>query len=348
MTLDTLQSEGFDVRLLGAGEKRRPPADEPDLASFDRALIAFSGGKDSLALVLDLIERGFPREKIELHHHRVDGAEGSSLMDWPCTEAYCEAVAQALGLPITYSWRVGGFELEMCRQDAPTAPMMVPAEGGGHISIGGNGPLGTRLKFPQMSADLSLRWCSSALKISVCDAYIRNHPKFLGTRTLVLTGERAEESPARAKYATFEPHRSDTRTSTKVPRHVDVWRSVHGWSEARVWDIIARWKLQPHPAYVLGWSRLSCRLCLFGSKNQWASARKVAPEQFNRVANYEREFGITIHRKKSVVEQADAGTPYPLDPKWVEAANKKTWELPIFVDSWALPAGAYGEAAGPT
>lgn len=87
---------------------------------------------------------------------------------------------------------------------------------------------------------------------------------------------------------------------------------------------------------------------MFGSKHQWASVRAIAPEQFNRVAAYEREFRVTIHRSKSVVEQADAGTPYRFDPKWIAAANKKTWDLPIIVDPWVLPAGAYGEAVGPT
>jgi 3'-phosphoadenosine 5'-phosphosulfate sulfotransferase (PAPS reductase)/FAD synthetase len=341
VTLYDLSCDGFDLSHLGVteGPSAAPIQDPPDLDSYDMALIATSGGKDSLAMVLHLLEQGFPREKIELHHSQVDGREGSTLMDWPCTEAYCDAVADALGLAMTYSWRRGGIEAELLRKNASTAPMMVPAEGGGHMSVGGRGPLGTRRKFPQLSADLSVRWCSSSAKISLMDAYIRNHPKFFGKRTLVMTGERAEESRARANYARFEPHRSDTRGSKKVPRHVDVWRSVHSWSEARVWDIIGRWKLQPHPAYLLGWGRLSCRACVFGSKNQWASVRAIAPEQFNLIANYEREFKVTIHRSKSVMEQADAGAPYPFNPKWVEAANSKTWSLPIFVDPWVLPAG---------
>lgn len=180
------------------------------------------------------------------------------------------------------------------------------------------------------------------------DAYLRSHPKFLGKRTLVLTGERAEESASRAHYARFERHRSDTRTSKRVPRHIDVWRAVHGWSEARVWDAMRRWRIQPHPAYMLGWGRLSCRACVFGSANQWASVRAIAPQQFGLIADYEREFKVTIHRTKSVVERADAGRPYAFDPKWVEAATSREFTLPIFVDPWVLPAGAYGEAADPT
>jgi 3'-phosphoadenosine 5'-phosphosulfate sulfotransferase (PAPS reductase)/FAD synthetase len=345
-----LAREGIDLSCLSAdGAASSPSQNVPDLASYDMAEIAMSGGKDSVALVLHLIECGFPRERIELHHHLVDGNEGSTLMDWPCTEAYCKAFAKAMGLPITFSWRRGGFETEMLRQNSSTAPMMVPDENGGYRAIGGSGPLGTRLKFPQVSDSLLTRWCSSSLKIGPMDAYLRSHPKFLGKRTLVLTGERAEESAARARYAVFEPHRSDTRNSKRVPRHIDVWRGVHGWSEARVWEILRRWSIRPHIAYFLGWSRLSCRSCIYGSKNQWASIRAIAPNQFNAIAKHEREFKVTIHRSKSVIARADAGTPYPIgDPKWVEIANSREFNLPIFVDPWELPSGAYGEGVGPT
>lgn len=92
----------------------------PDLASYDLIIVAFSGGKDSLACLIHLIEQGVPRERIELWHHEVDGREGSRLMDWPCTPAYCRAVAKAFGVQLYFSWREGGFRA----RDAP--------EGGAH------------------------------------------------------------------------------------------------------------------------------------------------------------------------------------------------------------------------
>lgn len=348
---DWLREEGFDLGVL-TGESPQPSGLEgfvPDLDSYDLFLIALSGGKDSIALLLRLLELGVPREKIELHHHLVDGKEGSTLMDWPITESYCEAVAKAFEVSITFSWRRGGLEAEMLRQDAPTAPMMVPAEAGGHQPVGGNGPRGTRRKFPQVSADLSVRYCSSSAKIGPMDAYLRNHRRFLGKRTLVLTGERAEESRARAHYQQFEPHRADTRASKKVPRHIDTWRAVHAWPEQAVWDIMRRWRVTAHAAYFLGWGRCSCRPCVFSGADQWASVRSVAPAQFEQVANYEREFGVTIHRKLTVTELADRGSPPEFDPKWVELANSREWNIPIFSDPWLLPLGAMSKSScGPT
>lgn len=318
-----------------------------DVFSYERYIVAMSGGKDSLALLLVLLKLGISPDRIEMHHHRVDGGEGSTLMDWPITEGYCEALSRAFGVELTYSWRKGGIEAEMLRDNSSTAPSIVPGPDG-YIEVGGEGPLGTRRKFPQCSADLGVRWCSSSAKIGVFSSYLCNHPKFTTGKTLVLTGERAEESTARANYKRFEPHRADLREGKKVQRHIDHWRAVHGWLEADVWRIIKEYQVVPHPAYWLHYGRVSCRSCIFASKNQLATNRLIAPEQFNQVANYEREFGVTIHRKDDVITRANAGTPYPVDPYWVRVANGKTFDHPIITDNWVLPPGAFGESAGPT
>lgn len=344
-----LAREGFDLTALAALPTEAPACAGfvPDFDSYGLVCVCMSGGKDSVCLLLHLLDLGVPPEKIECVHHLVDGREGSALMDWPVSAGYCEALCRALGVRLTFCWREHGFEGEMTRKGTPTGAVWIP-DGTGYRRLGGNGPAGTRLKFPQVSADLAQRWCSSALKIDVFARYLCNDPKFLNQRTLVLTGERAEESKARARYQVFEPHRCDTRNSKKIPRHIDVWRAVHGWSETRIWNLMQKWRVVPHPAYFLGWSRTSCRACIFGGKDQWASVRVIAPQQFAQIATYERTFNVTIHRTKTVVQLADAGTPYELDSKWVAIANSREFNHPIFVDPWVLPKGAFGDGAGPT
>jgi 3'-phosphoadenosine 5'-phosphosulfate sulfotransferase (PAPS reductase)/FAD synthetase len=189
-------------------------------------------------------------------------------MDWPVTRSYCRAFAAAFRLPIFFSWKVGGFEREMCRNNARTAPTRFETLNG-VLEVGGTGgKLGTRELFPQVSPDLKVRWCSSYLKIDVCAAAIRNDPRFTCSTVLVVSGERAEESPSRAKYQTFEVDRADARGPVHR-RHVDRWRPVHAWTEGDVWATLERHRVTPHPAYRLGWGRVSCSACIFGNPDQW-------------------------------------------------------------------------------
>ncbi|MPR06311.1 phosphoadenosine phosphosulfate reductase [Microvirga tunisiensis] len=329
-----------------------PPEIQPDLSSYDAIVVAASGGKDSVSCLLACIENGAPLERIELWHHDVDGREGSALFDWPVTRSYVSALAKAFDLPLYFSWKQGGLEREMLRENARTAPISFQTPEGEIRSVGGvSGKLGTRLQFPQVSADLTTRFCSAYAKIDVSSAAICNQDRFLGKKTLFVTGERAQESSARARYKTFEPHRTDRRDGTRRNRHVDHWRPIHGWDERQVWEIIERHRVAPHPAYDAGFGRVSCMNCIFASPAQLSTILKFAPHKFMPIANYEKQFGKTIHRTLTVLERAAKGTPY-------EAANEYTmgrclsehFDEPIILEpgQWRLPAGAFGENAGPT
>jgi 3'-phosphoadenosine 5'-phosphosulfate sulfotransferase (PAPS reductase)/FAD synthetase len=318
------------------------------LSKYDKIIVSFSGGKDSTATLLDLFERGVRKDQIELWHQRVDGA-GPRLMDWPVTESYCRAVADRLGVGIRFQWREGGFEGEMLRAEKPTGPVRFEqADGGTPGLVGGRGPLGTRLKFPQVSADLKVRWCSAYLKIDVARRAFANDASLVSGKYLFVTGERREESAARSKYAEIERH-----PSSNGGRRVDQWRSVIDWPESKVWEIMCRWRVRPHPAYYLGWGRVSCALCIFGDPDQWASARELMPAQFARVAGYEKEFGVTIQRKRSVGELAAAGESFlPRDPELRALAMNEHYPMDYAIvpetEKWRLPAGAYKRAGGPT
>lgn len=319
---------------------------DAEIASYDHYIVAFSGGKDSIACFLQLLERGIDKSKIELWHHDVDGREeGQGFMDWPSTPSYCKAFAKHFEVPIYFSWREGGFLREMLRQLAPTAQTIFETPEGIKTAGGKSPNRTTRLMFPQVTASLSERWCSASLKIDVMRRAIANQPRFLGTKTLVISGERAEESAARAKYLTFEPHACNTAS-----RHVDTLRPVHGWDEAQVWAILANWKINPHPAYRLSWGRLSCALCIFGGANQWASARAIFPERVARVAAFEIAFDKTIDRDLDVNTKADKGIAYAqtANAELVAEAKNENWSGPIVVENWTLPAGAFsGETCGP-
>ena len=318
------------------------------LDNYDKILLAFSGGKDSLACLLHLLDSGVDPDKIELWHHDIDGREGSKLMDWPCTRDYCNKVAEAFQMPIFFSWKKGGFEGEMLRENQRTAPIIFEDENKDLVQVGGTrGKLSTRRRYPQVSADLSVRWCSAYLKIDVMTAAINNQKRFEGLKTLVVTGERGQESANRAKYAVLEDHKSDNRDGKRVIRYVDHWRPILDWKEERVWEIIERYRIRVHPAYYLGWGRVSCAACIFGSANQFASLFLINPDQVNRVADYEEEFGVTIKRKDSIRELIAKGSPYPdMKEEDIEDALSETYTRSIIMNDWFQPAGAYGESCG--
>lgn len=323
----------------------------PDLSSYDLYAVGFSGGKDSWASLLHLLECGVPPEKIELHHQKVDGTT-SKLMDWPCSSSYVDKAGEAFGIPVVHSWKEGGFEREMNRNQERTAPISWHTKDGQIRTMGGDrGKLDVRRKFPQVSADLRVRWCSSYLKIDVFARVLNNDERYQSRRVLVITGERAEESASRAKYATFERHRTDLRDGEKVQRHIDHWRPVHAWTEAEVWAILQRHRINPHPAYWLGYSRASCRACIFSGPNEWATLRTHMPDAFAPVAAYENEFGLTIHRTMTVNDQADRGVPHVCSLEMLLLAESEVYYAPIILpegEAWALPPGAFKKGHGPS
>jgi 3'-phosphoadenosine 5'-phosphosulfate sulfotransferase (PAPS reductase)/FAD synthetase len=319
------------------------------LDQYDMILVSYSGGKDSLACLLHLLDLGVPRSKIELHHNDVDG-HGEPLMDWPCTPAYVKATGEAIGIPVVFSWREGGFVREMMRDKAPTAAVSYERDGQRVTLPTVRATEGTRLKFPQVSADLSVRWCSAYLKIDPFARVLNNEPAYRGKKILVVTGERGQESAARAKYEDIEPHRTDSKR-----RMVHQWRPILEWKEEQVWEIIERWKIRAHPAYYLGWGRTSCLACIFGNNDQWASVKSIAPDRFKRIADLEGEFGTTIKKGQSVEDMARNGKEFVSDKpaelrRLAMSPDAFTAEMFFLPEQefWKTPAGAYKQCGGPS
>jgi len=349
------QKRYVQAKLFPRETDREEALSAEEVEAYDRIVVCFSGGKDSTACVLHLLEMGVDRSRIELWHHDVDGRDeqgrppDEGLMDWPCTPAYCEAFAEALDLTIYFSWKVGGFRGEMMRENERTKAIAFETPDGDVQVVGGNnGKKNTRRKFPQVSSSLSVRYCSFYTKIGVCAAALRHQPRFREGRTLVVTGERAEESAQRADYAALEPHRADLRDGVRYQRYIDQWRPVLHWPETDVWEIIQRWKVLPHPSTRLGFGRTSCMACIFGSANMFASVKALDEERFEELAALEEEFGVTMKRTQSLRELVAHGTPYDMNPEVMREALSRSFDREILVDEWRLPAGAFGESCGPT
>lgn len=319
------------------------------LRETDIFMVCFSGGKDSLACLLHLIEIGVPRDKILCCHHCVDGdpEAGQRFMDWPVTEAYCRAVTAWLGVELRYSWRRGGIHDEMERNNSPSALVEFESMSGQRMLQQRSRPVnGTRQRFPQVSGDLTVRWCSPSVKIDVLRRVITNDDAFSTGTFVVVSGERREESPNRAKYQEEEPHATNNQK-----RRVTQWRPVIDWSEQEVWAIIRRHGIIPHPAYQLGFGRVSCMFCIFGGPDQFASARNLDPDGFEAIAEKEEEYGVTIKRSEPIRVVAAKGRSFiPSNLPLKQLAMSRQWSGPIRCDpsQWELPSGAFKKHGGPS
>jgi 3'-phosphoadenosine 5'-phosphosulfate sulfotransferase (PAPS reductase)/FAD synthetase len=328
-----------------------------DPRRFDRVVVAYSGGKDSLACVLHLLDLGVPKSKIELWHHRIDPPD-EPFMDWPCTVSFCRAIGRALVLPLYVSYREGGFEREMLRDEDPPGGVSYESPSGDHFLPGGKTPLTTRMKFPQVGAIAAGRWCSAILKIDVASRIFSNDPRYASGRFLFVTGERAEEGGKRKFYPETEPYRGKDATQDREILH---WHPVLRWKEDRVWDIAKAHGVVPHPAYRLGWGRLSCMACIFGDPDQWASVREVDPKLFRKIARLEDEFGHTIRHDVGIAGFVQKRTPkhptggHSFVPEESvslvhRALSEGPWSGRVVVrpSDWRLPAGAFKKGGGPT
>jgi 3'-phosphoadenosine 5'-phosphosulfate sulfotransferase (PAPS reductase)/FAD synthetase len=320
------------------------------LDEYDYIIVAFSGGKDSMACVLHLLDLGIAPERIELWHYCVDGKPGTqNIWDWPITESYCKAFSYAMNIPLLLHWKEGGLMGEVLRDKRPTAPTTITRGDGSTVTAGGDGRLNSRLYWPQLSKTPEGRYCSSYVKMDVAAKVFSNDPRFKGRKSLMLTGERREESNARAVYAAVTADKSTTQN-----RRVDHWRPVLDWSEERVWEIMQRYGVNPHPAYYLGWSRLSCMTCIYGKPDQWYTIRQIAPQIFDYFSQYEKILNRTVDRDVDVATKADAGKS-TIDPKYgylVALALQTHFPVEYMLTApgqkWWMPPGAFHHTGGPT
>ncbi len=318
-----------------------------------KVIIAFSGGKDSISMVLHcLFNLKIHRSKIELWHHDVDGG-GENLFDWACTPSYCRAFAKAFGLKILFSYAKGGIKREMYRENETIQPIYFQEEMDGPYTevmpVDDPRFYSTRKKFPAASKDLGVRWCSWISKIGIMNKAINNMDKYKNANIVIMTGERRKEGGGRLYYEEIEPYRSITKT-----RRAITWRPIIDWNITDVWAIIEKYRVQAHPCYELGWGRCSCQLCIFSQANTWAAINEISPGKVADIAAIEKELDHTMYstREKgtkkivtediytSMVNKGVSFIPEGAKERWLTEALT-VFTSPVIVQNWQTPAGAF-------
>ncbi len=238
------------------------------LSTYDGVVVNLSGGKDS-QVTLDRICAGAERAGVLGRVRAVHADTGS---EWPQSAPHCAYLCGQYGVP---------FEVVRPRR-----------------------PLAESIRRRGMWPSNPCRYCTSDHKRDPIAALVRRHwPARSGARILVVSGERAEESPHRARLPAFAV---DGRL-TVSGRAVHQWRPILDLGEAQVWAEIERSGLRHHVAYDWGCRRVSCILCVLASENDLRIGAEHNPEMAKLYLRIEADIGHTFRHRRPLADILQAG-----------------------------------------
>lgn len=227
-----------------------------------------SGGKDSQAMLIKLLEVIPPEQLIVVH-------ASLGKMEWPGALELAQQQAKNAGLPFIVA-RARKTLLEMVErrfQNRPEVPSWPSA---------------------------STRQCTSDLKRNPIQREVRAYAKANGFKTIVnCLGLRAQESLGRAKRQTFRKNVAD---SNSVLTWFE-WLPIHDLKADEVFSTISAAGQEPHYAYALGNDRLSCVFCIMASRNDLRNGAKQHPELLEEYAYLEKCTGYTMHMNRIPIRE---------------------------------------------
>lgn len=285
--------------------------DEIHTALDDGATLAvsISGGKDSQAMLIALSaayrEYGWQGQLFAIHAHL-------GRMEWPQTLSHCERICKAADVPLMVVSRPQGDLLQemqerMEKLRGTEKPHFPSATNRYCTADQKRNPIDKALRaapFP----DSKNRYCTSHHKTNQIDKSLRGHAVVISAE-----GVRADESYARAKKPVWEQREQIcTRQRTAY-----TWRPLLHWTAADVWEMMGHsveelnarrvlWRAGAedealngwvaHHAYVMGNERLSCAICVLGSRNDIQNGALHNPELYRALVAMEQESGFTFRQ----------------------------------------------------
>lgn len=258
-------------------------------AVFDRGgtvAISISGGKDGQAMLRALVAQ-LPAAVNKIAVHADLGRT-----EWPQTPQHVERMAAEAGLQLVVVRRARGDMIDRWHE------RMVKLKGTGK-------PFWSSAKN---------RYCTSDMKRGPIDIHLRKYQAIISAE-----GLRAQESVARAKKPVLKVRDQIDNNS----RTAYTWNPILDWSLDDVWavlgtsgpDVIRRRALwaageyeaamagwQAHPAYVMGNERLSCVICILGSRNDMRNGARHNPETARLMLAMEQESGATFRQDLSLAQ----------------------------------------------
>lgn len=285
----------------------------------NQIIISLSGGKDSTALLLYLAEH-YGTERLVAHYQVLP-------VDWPETLSYNQQLCARLGVPLVAQQilyqpvgegtGVRTLDVIDIRNERDIVPWGLPN------TIADITDLAMRRGWPPSPA---VRYCTTYFKVRVLDRWIieqQNAGLKLGPDVIVALGERAGESPRRAKKVEWWLRPGCQRQAYRVWN----WLPVISWSRRDVFRRLRDWSIEPHPAYraqgMVGWQmvdvdaeggpRTGCRACLYASHVDLCHQAMIAANRslFERIHLVERVIGRTWWMNRSVNDITTPPRPLP-------------------------------------
>lgn len=277
-------------------------------------IVNVSGGKDSTAIYLLAMESGRPFRATHCdtgHEH-------------PVTEEYVRTLHE----------RTGGPEVEIIRADftkdfARKRAYLLehwPNDGVPQSRVDRAAqllekPTGIPFldlcmmkgRFPSTRA----RFCTEELKVLPALRQVI-WPAAKAGPVLRWIGVRADESAARAKALRVE--RDDAPG-------VRIWRPILTWSADDVFAMHRRMGVEPNPLYLQGIGRVGCMPCIMARKSELAEIARRWPEQFKRVAEWERLVADTSKQGLATLFAPDKTPDGPVDGVYPGAMAIADWAL---------------------
>ena len=153
-----------------------------------------------------------------------------------------------------------------------------------------------RGKFPSPST----RQCTSDLKRAPIQKFINNFARKHGFHYVVnCLGIRADESSSRAKKLAFQ---YKPKLSAKHRKQYE-WLPIHSMLLDEVWTTIKDAGQEPHYAYGLGMSRLSCVFCIMAKDSDLRIAGKAKPQLAKKYIDTEERLDFTLSMSRRPLKE---------------------------------------------
>jgi 3'-phosphoadenosine 5'-phosphosulfate sulfotransferase (PAPS reductase)/FAD synthetase len=241
-------------------------------------VVNHSGGKDSQAMMIKLLEQGIPAAQMLVVHASLGRVE------WHGALELAEQQARDAGAPFVVAraiWADGSSKdfLGMAAKrfaDRPEVPSF---------------------------ASSAQRQCTSDLKRGPITKQTLAYAKAHGFKLIVnCEGIRGAESPKRSKLVAFE-QLPKTHALAKAGRTAFSWLPIFDLTTAEVFATIADAGQEPHYAYAQGNERLSCVFCIMGSAGDIVRGALARPELFAEYVAMEERTGYTMHMNRKSLTQ---------------------------------------------